>query len=181
MQIESAQMSQHAMPTPMESIYQLDAAPGHQQHILVVDDDSSVLNVITQILQHSGYDVTAVSNAEDALLHLRDDPGCELVLTDVMMPDINGFTLLDVIGRNHSSVPVVMLTAMHDLQIVANAFRHGAIDYLPKPFNRAQLLEVVARSLPPCRIWSGATTLRWRRWATRSTCATPRPRATLAV
>jgi len=152
MQIEAAQMLQQAMPTPMESICQLDVAPGDQQHILVVDDESSVLNVITQMLKLSGYDVTAVSNAEDALLHLRDDPGCQLVLTDVMMPHINGFTLLDVIGRNHSCVPVVILTAMHDLQIVANAFRHGAIDYLPKPFNRAQLLEVVTRSLDHGRL-----------------------------
>ena len=68
------------------------------------------------------------------------------------MPEISGFTLLDVIGRNHSNVPVIMLTAMHDIQIVTNAFRHGAIDYLLKPFNHAQLLEVVARGLDHGRL-----------------------------
>jgi putative nucleotidyltransferase with HDIG domain len=104
------------------------------------------------MLGHSGYDVTAVANAEQALLHLQDDPGCDLVLTDVMMPGVNGLTLLDVVCRNHPGVPVVMLTALHDIHVATNAFRRGAIDYLLKPFDRAQLLNVVLRALEHGRL-----------------------------
>jgi len=123
-----------------------------QEHILVVDDESPVRGVLMQMLGRGGYDVSAVADAEQALLHLQDDPGCDLVLADVMMPGANGLTLLDVICRNHPGVPVVMLTAIHDIHVATNAFRRGAIDYLLKPFERAQLLDVVLRALQHGRL-----------------------------
>src|SRR5580700_11271515 len=104
--------------------------PGQQEHILVVDDDSALLRLLVELLERNGYDVSAAANAEQALLHLQDDPGCELVLTDVMMPGADGLSLLDVIGRDHPGLPVVMLTAVHDVHVATSAFRRGAADYL---------------------------------------------------
>jgi putative nucleotidyltransferase with HDIG domain len=147
MQIEVLQTQQGLPQSQVADLMQHDVVPGHQEHLLVVDDDKSVRTYLMDLLVGNGYDVTAVSSAEQALLHLRDDPGCDLVLTDVMMPGIDGFTLLDVVCRNHPSVPVVMLTAMRDIQVATNAFRRGAIDYLLKPFAHNQLLDVVARAL----------------------------------
>jgi putative nucleotidyltransferase with HDIG domain len=117
------------------------------EHILVVDDEAPVRSVLAAILGRTGYVVTAVESAELAVIALQDDPGCNLVLCDVMMPGIDGLTLLDALGKNHPGLPVVMLTAVHDIHVATNAFRRGAIDYLLKPFERSQLLAVVTRAL----------------------------------
>ena len=153
MQQETTQTQQGFTPAQMGSMQeQQEAVSERQDHILVVDDEASVRGVLVQMLGRSGYDVTAVADAEQALLHLQDDPGCDLVLTDVMMPGANGLTLLDVVCRNHPGVPVVMLTALHDIHVATNAFRRGAVDYLLKPFQRAQLLDVVLRALEHGRL-----------------------------
>lgn len=124
-----------------------NAIPARPDHILVVDDESTVLGMVVAMLERSGYDVSAAADAEHALLHLQDDPGCDLVLSDVMMPGVDGLSLLDIICSNHPGVPVVMLTGVQDIRVATSAFRRGAIDYLLKPFDRTQLLSVVARAL----------------------------------
>ncbi len=131
---------------------QHEVTPPRPDHILVVDDESAVLGVVVALLERSGYDVTAASNAEQALLHLQDDPGCDLVLSDLMMPGTDGLALLDAICENYPGVPVVMLTSLQDIHVATNAFRRGAIDYLLKPFDRTQLLGVVTRALEHGRL-----------------------------
>jgi putative nucleotidyltransferase with HDIG domain len=126
---------------------QQEEIPGHQEHILIVDDEAPVRGVLIALLQHSGYLVTGVANAQDALEELAQDPGCRLVLCDVMMAGTDGLALLDVLCANYPGLPVVMLTAVHDIHVASNAFRSGAIDYLLKPFERGQLLAVVSRAL----------------------------------
>jgi putative nucleotidyltransferase with HDIG domain len=139
MQLESAELRHEVVATRAD-------------HILVVDDESTVLDLVVAWLEQAGYDVSSTSDAEHALLHLQDDPGCDLVLSDVMMPGCDGLTLLNHIGRDYCGVPVVMLTAVQDVQVAANAFRRGAIDYLVKPFDRTQLLAVVSRALDHGRL-----------------------------
>ena len=129
-----------------------ETTPVRPDHILVVDDESAVLGIVVALLERSGYDVSAAADAENAMLHLQDDPGCDLVLSDVMMPGGNGLNLLDLIGTDHPGVPVVMLTAVHDVHVATNAFRRGAIDYLLKPFEGAQLISAVARALEHGRL-----------------------------
>jgi putative nucleotidyltransferase with HDIG domain len=126
--------------------------PQRADHILVVDDEPGMLGVVVALLERGGYDVSVASGAEQALLHLQDDPGCDLVLSDVMMPGGDGLSLLDVICRDYPAVPVVMLTAVRDIQVATNAFRRGAIDYLLKPFDRTQLASVVERALEHGRL-----------------------------
>jgi putative nucleotidyltransferase with HDIG domain len=121
-------------------------------HILVVDDEPGTLAVVVALLGHRGYDVSVASNAEQALLHLQDDPGCDLVLSDVMMPGGDGLSLLDIICRDYAGVPVVMLTALQDVHVATNAFRRGAVDYLVKPFETRQLASVVGRALEHGRL-----------------------------
>jgi putative nucleotidyltransferase with HDIG domain len=135
-------MQQETMETP-----RAPAAPRRQDHILVIDDEASVRATLVALLEGSGYIVTAAVDADDALLRLQDDPGCDLVLSDVMMAGGDGLSLLDVVCRDYPSVPVVMLTAVHDIHVASNAFRRGAIDYLLKPFDRSQLMGVVARAI----------------------------------
>jgi putative nucleotidyltransferase with HDIG domain len=134
-------MSRKNIPPPPEDL------PGQQEHILVVDDEPAVRGLVVSLLERSGYDVTPAAGVEHALLHLQDDPGCQLVLADVMMPGSNGLALLDAIYTNHPGLPVVMLTAAHDVHVAVSAFRRGAVDFLLKPFDQAQLLAAVARAL----------------------------------
>ena len=126
--------------------------PGQQERILVVDDEPALVGLVVELLERSGYDFSAAADAEHDLLHLQDDPGCELVLLDVMMPGADGLSLLDAICRNHPGLPVVMLTAVHDVHVATSAFRRGAVDYLLKPFERNQLLSAVARVLEHGRL-----------------------------
>jgi putative nucleotidyltransferase with HDIG domain len=139
-------MQRNLMPAPQED------SPGQQEHILVVDDESAMLGLVVALLERSGYDVSAAANSEQAVLHLQNDPGCELVLADVMMPGGDGLSLLDAICRDYIGVSVVMLTAMQDVHVATSAFRRGAIDYVVKPFDRGQLLAVVARALEHGRL-----------------------------
>jgi putative nucleotidyltransferase with HDIG domain len=118
-----------------------------QERILVVDDEAAVHGMMAAMLQLNGYEVVTASGAEEALQHLKEYPGYDLVLADVMMPEVDGLSLLDRIGVDYPGTPVVMFTAVHDIHVATNAFRRGAIDYLLKPFERAQFLNVVTRAL----------------------------------
>ena len=99
------------------------------------------------LLEHGGYDVSSAASAEEAIEDLRQNPWCDLVLSDVMMPGTDGLALLDRIGKDYPGTPVVMLTAVHDVHVATNAFRRGAIDYLLKPFERTELISVVSRAV----------------------------------
>ena len=118
-----------------------------REHILVVDDEAPVQSIMVALLEHDGYDVTAATNADEAIEHLRQNPYCDLVISDVMMPEGDGLDLLDRIGQNHPGTSVVMLTAVHDIHVATNAFRRGAIDYLMKPFEHTQLISTVSRAI----------------------------------
>ena len=118
-----------------------------QERVLVVDDEAAVRGIVAQLLGRGGYEAKTASGAGEALRELKEDPAYDLVMTDVMMPEVDGLSLLDRIGVDYPGMPVVMFTAVHDIHVATNAFRRGAIDYLLKPFERAQLLSVVTRAV----------------------------------
>ena len=123
-----------------------------EEQILVVDDEAAVRQIVTSVLGRSGYTPVAAAGAAEALELLSQNPGYSLVLSDVMMPDVDGLMLLDRLGEDHPGLPVVLCTAVHDVQAATSAFRRGAVDYLLKPFDRAQLLGVVDRALEHGRL-----------------------------
>ena len=106
-----------------------------QERVLVVDDEAAVRGIVAQLLGRSGYEATMASGAGDALRQLKENPAYDLVMTDVMMPEVDGLSLLDRIGVDYPGMPVVMFTAVHDIHVATTAFRRGAIDYLLKPLN----------------------------------------------
>ncbi|HWB33406.1 MAG TPA: HD domain-containing phosphohydrolase [Acidobacteriaceae bacterium] len=130
------------------------------ERILVVDDDSELVGFVAMMLMASGYEVSTASCAEHALRYLQDDPGCNLVLCDVMMTGGDGLKLLDSIGADYPGLPVVMLTGVDDIRIASNAFRRGAVDYLLKPFRREQLLAITGRALEHGRLQRQSTEYR---------------------
>ena len=131
---------------------QIEALDMPQERILVVDDEAAVRAIVAALLERSGYSTMTASGAEEALVRLKEDPGYDLVMSDVMMPEVDGLSLLDKIGVDYPGTPVVMFTAVHDIHVATNAFRRGAIDYLLKPFERNQLLNVVIRAVEHGRL-----------------------------
>jgi putative nucleotidyltransferase with HDIG domain len=123
-----------------------------QERILIVEDEEAVRSVVAALLNRCGYETTAVQGAEEALTRLQQDPDYDLVLADIMMPGIDGLTLLEQIVTDHPGMPVVMCSAVNDIHVATNAFRRGAIDYILKPFERVELQTVVMRAIEHGRL-----------------------------
>lgn len=123
-----------------------------QERILIVDDEEAVRAVVAALLEHSGYRCTLTGSAEAAIARLQQDPDYDLVLTDLMMPGTDGLSLLDQICLDHPGLPVVIVSAINDVHVVTSAFRRGANDYLPKPFERAELESIVMRAVEHGRL-----------------------------
>jgi putative nucleotidyltransferase with HDIG domain len=128
--------SRTAQGSTPESIYR----------ILIVDDESQVRQMIADLLEQQGYQVVQASSGQEALSAL-DLKLFDLVLTDIVMQDLNGIVLLERIHTQYPSLPVVMVTAIHDISVAIDAMRRGAYDYLLKPFEREHLLSTVQRAL----------------------------------
>jgi putative nucleotidyltransferase with HDIG domain len=114
--------------------------------ILVVDDEALVRTIIRATLEHQGYDVQLAASGREALEMLAHN-AFDLVLTDIVMQDGNGIALLECIHAQQPNLPVVMVTAVHDIGVAINSIRSGAFDYLLKPFESEHLLTMVQRAL----------------------------------
>lgn len=106
--------------------------------IVVVDDDIEICELLDEYLTKSGYHVTTVHDGEQMHQHLEDHGYPDLLLLDVMLPGDDGFTLCQQV-RRHSSVPIIMLTAVSDDTDQIIGLEIGADDYIAKPFNPRHL------------------------------------------
>jgi putative nucleotidyltransferase with HDIG domain len=120
--------------------------------ILVVDDEPAVRSIVAALLDRSGYTASTAASASEAIGLMQQGVPFDIVLADIMMPEIDGLTLLDRICADFPGTPVVILTAVHDIHVATNAFRRGAVDYLLKPFERADLLSVTSRAIEHLRL-----------------------------
>lgn len=111
-----------------------------RKHILVVDDDPSLVEMLRVALEKHGFSVLSARNGVEGEKLFRANP-VDVVLLDVMMPQRDGFTLCRNL-RSISSVPIIMLTARQEVEDVVKGLELGADDYITKPFN---LREVLAR------------------------------------
>lgn len=97
-------------------------------------------------LERQGYEVVLASSGREALESLELN-SFDLVLTDIVMQDVNGIALLERIHTQYPNLPVVMVTAIHDISVAIDSMRRGAYDYLLKPFEREHLLNTVRRAM----------------------------------
>ena len=123
-----------------------------EQRILVVDDETSVREVMCSILDQAGYECRPVGSARDALAVLRSSENISIVLSDLVMEGADGLTLLTQMKEAFPDIPIVMVTAVHDISVALAAIRNGAYDYLLKPFDKEQLLAMVRRALETRRL-----------------------------
>jgi two-component system nitrogen regulation response regulator GlnG len=123
-----------------------------QTAIWIIDDDQSMRWVLEKTLSNNGYQVTAFESASVALSNFKRTQPEErprLIITDVRMPGINGFELLKQIKNISPQTPIIVMTAYTDLDTTVQAFHEGAFEYLPKPFDIDDALELVARACEP--------------------------------
>ena len=113
-------------------------------HILVVDDEELVRDLIVEILARAGYDAVAAKTPEEAFELLA---GVALVISDILMPGLSGFELLDRLRSRRPSVPVLLITGASTEAAHAEALARGAADLVAKPFSHAELRERVAAIL----------------------------------
>jgi putative nucleotidyltransferase with HDIG domain len=121
------------------------------ENILVVDDEEAIREVVSTMLESRGYRCTAVSNGKAAQEVVRRETP-DLVLSDMIMPEMDGIRLLSWMREHDPEVPVIMVTAIHDISTALEAIRRGAYDYILKPFEKDQLFLGVGRALQHRRL-----------------------------
>ncbi len=114
--------------------------------ILVADDDRAIRTVLTQALARQGYEVRTASTAGTLWRWVADGQG-HLVITDVIMPDENGLDLVARIRQFRPELRVIVMSAQNTLMTAVKATERGAFEYLPKPFDLKDLIQIVERAL----------------------------------
>ncbi|MCP3978910.1 MAG: diguanylate cyclase [bacterium] len=112
--------------------------------MLVVDDEDTLRTVISQVLIEDGHDVAAAASAEEALELFRENP-FPLVITDIIMGKMSGLELLREVKELESETLVVVMTSHASLETACEALRHGAYDFLVKPFDEIDLVSAVVK------------------------------------
>ena len=122
------------------------------ERILVVDDEEPIREIISSMLNAAGYKTRQACSGMEALAILSSAGEFELLLSDLMMAELDGIALLERSKEKYPDMPVIMVTAVHDISVALAAIRNGAYDYLLKPFEREQLLAMVRRALEHRRL-----------------------------
>jgi putative nucleotidyltransferase with HDIG domain len=133
-------------PTIQSADARIAVRDSETARILIVDDEPNVRAMMGEALERHGYRVYLASSGLEASDLLQKDH-FDLVLTDIVMQDGNGLALLEQVRAQHPYMPVVMVTAIHDIAVAIDAMRRGAYDYLLKPFEREHLIASVERAL----------------------------------
>src|SRR5271167_297753 len=120
--------------------------------ILVVDDEETIREIVCSMLAGAHFHTRQAANGLEALAILDSGDEFDLVLSDLMMAEMDGIALLERAKERYPDVPIVMVTTVHDISVALQAIRNGAYDYLPKPFEREQLLNTVRRALENRRL-----------------------------
>jgi DNA-binding NtrC family response regulator len=127
-------------------------APETRKTILAVDDDPHILEVLEVRLVSAGYDVVTAEDGTDALEVLATRP-VQLVISDIRMPGIGGMRLQEEMERRGLRLPIIFLTAHGSIPGAVEAIKHGAVDYLTKPFDGQELLTRVSEVFAKVAGW----------------------------
>src|SRR3989475_4499756 len=122
------------------------------ERVLVVDDEETIREIVSSMLTAANYKCRQAASGMEALALLDSGEEFELMLSDLMMANLDGIGLLEKTKERFPDMPVVMVTAVHDISVALAALRNGAYDYLLKPFEREQLLARVRRALENRRL-----------------------------
>jgi len=137
------------MAAPLEPA----AHPPHKGMLLVVDDNAANRDLLTRRLEREGYGVVLAVNGREGLETVRKG-GVELVLLDLMMPELDGYQVLEIMKGDPAlrHLPVIMISALDEIQSVVRCIERGAEDFLPKPFDPVLLRARVGACLEKKRL-----------------------------
>ena len=121
-------------------------AEPQKRSILVVEDDDVALDLLAEILRRHHFQVWTASSVAFALELLEKRP-VDLVLSDIRMPERGGMDLLKQIRESQSRIPVVLLSAFGDEHLWVEALSAGAVDLIPKPFKKQEIIDVINKTL----------------------------------
>ncbi len=111
--------------------------------ILVIDDEDLVREVIVEILEREGYDVVGAETPQEALALLEEGNVC-LIVSDIIMPGLSGFELLETVRARQPGLPVIFVTGAGTEENLAEALARGAYTVIVKPFSHAELRAAIA-------------------------------------
>ncbi len=120
------------------------------EQVWIVDDDSSIRWVLEKAFTKANITSASFESASNLLIALDHDRP-EVIISDIRMPDIDGMSLLNSISKDHPNIPVIIMTAHSDLDSAVNAYKGGAFEYLPKPFDMDEAVTLVNRALTHAR------------------------------
>ncbi|HOB32990.1 MAG TPA: sigma-54 dependent transcriptional regulator, partial [Verrucomicrobiota bacterium] len=123
--------------------------------ILLIEDDRSTASALEKVLENEGYAVKVVERGDEGLREAREQP-YDLVITDLRMPGLSG---LDLVGQLHTAkpkLPIIMMTAHGTTETAIEAMKLGAYEYLVKPFDADELLDLTASAVMSSRLMSEA-------------------------
>ena len=114
--------------------------------IWIADDDEAIRIVLEETLNEAGFE-TQVFNTGDGLVKQLESESPDLIITDIQMPGMLGYDVLKHINNNFEDLPVIVMTAFADMQAAVESFGGGAFEYIPKPFDLEEALQIVERAL----------------------------------
>jgi CheY-like chemotaxis protein len=115
------------------------------RHLVVVDDDPDIREALRDLLEREGYAVHSAENGRHALEMIRTLGDAPVILLDLMMPQMNGWQVLDELRRRGSTLPVIVISAAADSTLQREVLRRGAVAVLRKPFELDALMRAVRR------------------------------------
>ena len=115
--------------------------------ILLVEDEKRAREVFARILKHAGYAVTEAADGLEALSLLEDLP-CDLVVSDILMPKLNGYALVARIRAKWPNMPII-LTSGYLSPDAAKTMMNGSVEFIPKPLDAAALIAIIQRLIRP--------------------------------
>jgi FixJ family two-component response regulator len=118
-----------------------------ENHILIVDDEDSILIMLSDYFSSLTYPITTTTTAEEALKILNDDKLIALIITDIDLPGISGIELLKIVRETKPEIPVAIITGLRTLDSAISAIKNGAYDYITKPFELGEVRKVVEKVL----------------------------------
>lgn len=116
-----------------------------EHHIWIIDDDPSIRWVLEKALKSAGLQVSSFETADSALDHL-DSSRPDAIITDIRMPGIDGLDFLKILKEKHPEIPTIIMTAHSDLDSAVSAYQGGAFEYLPKPFDIDEAVDLANRA-----------------------------------
>lgn len=117
-----------------------------KKRILIVDDEKNMRRILEALLTKEGYEVAEAADGESALAWLKGNT-CHAIITDLMMPGMDGLILMERILKDHPGLPIIIITAHGTIETAVDAMKKGAFDYITKPFEQEEMKTIIYKAV----------------------------------